>query len=113
MQSDLRKEYIYGGYMPNNEEIIQRALVAAIAFKKLDQQQTDKIVRAVYLAAMNNRVKLAKMAVEETGLGIWQHKVIKNVIASLLVYERIKQQKTVGVISEDSFTGIIEYAQPI
>jgi acetaldehyde dehydrogenase/alcohol dehydrogenase len=99
--------------MVSTNEIIQQAQRAAIAFKKLDQAETDGIVRAVYLAAMNNRVRLAKMAAEETGLGVWQHKVIKNVIASQLVYEHIKNHKTVGVISEDSFSGIIEMAQPL
>jgi len=99
--------------MPSVDEFIQNAQKAAAAFRKLDQKQTDKIVRAVYLAAMNNRIRLAKLAAEETGLGIWQHKVIKNVIASQLVYEHIKNQRTVGVISEDPISGIIELAQPI
>jgi acetaldehyde dehydrogenase/alcohol dehydrogenase len=94
-------------------EIIQNAHQAAIAFRKLDQKQTDRIVRAVYMTAMDHRVALAKLAAEETNLGIWQHKAIKNVIASQLVYEYIKNQKTVGVISEDSFSGIIEMAQPL
>jgi len=95
------------------DEIIQNARQATVAFRKLDQKHTDRIVRAVYIAAMDNRVALAKMAAEETNLGIWQHKVIKNVIASQLVYEYIKNQKTVGIISEDSFSGIIEMAQPL
>ena len=84
--------------MASTEDIIRRAKEAAEAFRKLDQKQTDRITRAIYLAAMDNRVRLAKMAAEESGLGIWQHKVIKNVIASQLVYENIKNQKTVGVI---------------
>lgn len=99
--------------MANTDEIIQRAQKAATAFRKLDQAETDRIVRAVYLAAMDNRVRLAIMAAEETGLGFGPHKVIKNVIASQLVYEDIKNQKTVGAISEDSFSGIIEIAQPL
>lgn len=99
--------------MPSTDEMINRAREAARSLRKLDQPQTDNIVRAVYLAAMDNRIPLAKMAAEETNLGIWQHKVIKNVIASQLVYEHIKNQKTVGVISEDSFSGIIEMAQPL
>ncbi len=99
--------------MISNEEIISRSIKAASELRKLNQEQTDEIVRQIYLEAMNNRVKLAKMAVEETGIGIWQHKVIKNVIASLLVYEHIKHQKTVGVISSDPYTGIIELALPI
>ncbi len=99
--------------MAATEEIMQRAQSAASEFRKLDQAQTDRILRSVYLAAMDNRVRLAKMAAEETELGIWQHKTAKNVIAGLLVYESIKNEKTVGVISEDINTGIIEMAQPI
>lgn len=99
--------------MATTDEMIYRAQQAVSVFKKLDQKQTDAVVRAVYLAAMDNRVRLAKMAAEETNLGIWQHKVIKNVIASQLVYEHIKSHKTVGAISEDSVSGIIELAQPL
>jgi acetaldehyde dehydrogenase/alcohol dehydrogenase len=99
--------------MAITDEIIQRAQNAATAFKELDQPKVDRIVRAVYLAAMDNRVRLARMAAEETGMGFGPHKVIKNVIAGQLVYEDIKNQKTVGVISEDSFSGIIEMAQPL
>ena len=99
--------------MASTDEIMARAVKSAIEFKKLNQEQTDNIVHKIYLAAMNNRVKLAKIAIEETGIGIWQHKVIKNVIASLLVYEHIKHQKTVGVIFSDPYTGIIELALPL
>jgi acetaldehyde dehydrogenase/alcohol dehydrogenase len=99
--------------MADTDEIIQRAQEAAAAFRKLDQPKTDRIVRAAYLAAMDNRVRLAIMAAEETGLGFGPHKVIKNVVASQLVYEHIKNHKTVGVISEDSFSGIIEMARPL
>ena len=99
--------------MAKPDEIIQRAKKAAAAFRKLNQKQTDQIVRAVYLTAMDNRIHLAKMAVEETALGVWEHKVIKNVIASQLVYEQIKNQKTVGIIFEDPFSGILELAEPI
>ena len=99
--------------MANTDEIIRRAREAATSFKDLDQVRTDRIVRAVYLTAMDNRVRLAAMAAEETGMGLGPHKVIKNVVASQLVYEHIKNHKTVGVISEDSFSGIIEMAQPL
>jgi len=99
--------------MASVDEIMRRAKEAAASLRKLDQAQTDRIVRSAYLAAMDNRVRLAKLAVEETNLGVWQHKVIKNVIAGQLVYEYIKKHKTVGVISEDSFSGIIEIARPL
>ncbi len=95
------------------QEIMDRAVAAAQAFRRLNQKQTDTIVRAVYLAALGQRVQLARMAHEETGLGVWQDKVIKNVIATQLVYEDIKEQKTVGVISEDARSGIVEVAQSL
>ena len=82
-------------------------------FRKLGQKQTDKVVRAVYLAALDRRIELAQMAHEESGIGIWQHKVIKNVIATQLVYEDIRDQLTVGVISVDARRGVEEVAQSI
>ncbi len=99
--------------MAQIDEMMNRAEKAARKFRELDQRETDRIVRAVYLAALQNRVKLAKMAFEETGMGVWQHKVLKNVIAAQLVYEDIKDQRTVGVISEDPRNGMIEVAQPL
>ena len=93
--------------------IMSNAVKAAEQFKKFDQKQTDRIVKNVYRAGFNNRIRLAKMAHEETKLGIWQDKVFKNVIATLSVYEDIKNQKTVGIISEDKESGITEIAQPI
>jgi acetaldehyde dehydrogenase/alcohol dehydrogenase len=99
--------------MSRVEEILEQAVAAAAALRQLDQKEIDAIVRAVYLRALDQRVLLAKMAVEETGLGVWEHKVIKNVIATQLVYEDIRHQRTVGVISEDPVNGIIEVAQPV
>lgn len=93
--------------------LLKKATEAAAVFSQLTQEQTDRIVRAVYQAGLKNRVKLAKMAVEETKMGVWQDKVIKNVVASLLVYDDIKDLKTVGVISDNRETGIMEIAQPL
>lgn len=92
---------------------MQNARLASAVFAELDQEHTDRIVRAVYRAGFANRVKLAKMACEETGLGVWEHKVIKNVVATQLVYEDIKNLKTVGVVSENELEGIVEIAQPL
>jgi len=95
------------------EDIMAKAFLAAEEFRHFDQEKTDRIVRTVFRAAFNQRIRLAKMACEETGLGIWQDKVIKNVIATLFVYHDLCRQKTVGVISEDLEAGIMEIAQPI
>jgi len=97
----------------NIDELLKRATFAAAIFNQYDQAQTDRIVKAVYKAGLNNRVKLAKMAAEETQMGKWEDKVKKNVVATQYVYENLKNQKTVGIISDDQQTGIIEIAQPI
>jgi acetaldehyde dehydrogenase / alcohol dehydrogenase len=101
------------GKLSKVSEMIQKARTAAAVFSQLDQEQTDRIVRSVYRAAFENRVRLAKMAHEETGKGKWQDKVIKNVVSTHLVYENIKNLKTVGIISENEESGITEIAQPI
>ncbi|MBN1998270.1 aldehyde dehydrogenase family protein [candidate division KSB1 bacterium] len=95
------------------DDIMQKAVFAAAEFSSFDQQQTDKIVFAIYEAGFNARVKLAKMAHEETGIGRWQDKVMKNVVATQLVYEDIKDLKTVGIISHDKERGITEIASPM
>ncbi|MCX6270032.1 MAG: aldehyde dehydrogenase family protein [Bacteroidetes bacterium] len=95
------------------DDIIQQAILAAAEFHQFGQEATDKIVKAVYEAAFNNRVHLARMAWEETGIGRWEDKVIKNVVGTHLVYEDIRNEKTVGIISDDPDNGLIEIAQPM
>ena len=101
------------GSVPNVDQYFERASAAAAVFSQFTQEQTDRVVKAVFEAAFANRVKLAKLAQEETGMGKWQDKVIKNVVASQFVYEDIKDLKTVGIISEDLVKGIVEIAQPV
>ena len=97
----------------NVDEILENAVSAAAVFSQLDQRATDRIVRAVYKAGLNNRVRLARMAHDETGIGKWEDKVKKNVFATQYVYESIKHLRTVGIIAEDEKNGIVEIAQPI
>ncbi|MGB2705999.1 MAG: aldehyde dehydrogenase family protein [Candidatus Omnitrophota bacterium] len=93
--------------------IMEKATQGGAVFSQISQEHTDRIVRAAYEAGFNNRVKLAKLANEETGLGNWRDKVIKNVAATQFVYDDIKDQKTAGIISEDKKSGIVEIAQPV
>ena len=95
------------------DDFLVKAKESAAIFSQLSQEHVDRIVKAVYEAGFKNRVKLAKMAVKETGMGRWEDKVIKNVVGSLFVYEDIKNLKTVGILSDDRETGIMEIAQPI
>lgn len=94
-------------------EVMGKAKVAAALFSTYTQEQTDKIVKAVYEAGFNARVTLAKMAWEETGIGIWEHKVAKNVLATRYVYHDIRNMKTVGIIREDHENEVIEVAKPL
>lgn len=95
------------------DELLQNATMAAAVFQQLDQTQTDHIVEKVFKAGFAQRIRLAKMAHEETGLGMWEHKVLKNVLATQMVYENIRDEKTVDVLSHDNLTGITEIAQPV
>lgn len=94
-------------------QVMDKAAYAAAIFSQLDQEQVDRIVRAVYEAGFKNRIQLAKKAVEETGIGRWQDKVMKNVLATQFVYNDIKNLRTTGIISEDERLGIVEIAQPL
>jgi acetaldehyde dehydrogenase / alcohol dehydrogenase len=99
--------------MESADQLMARAAQAGAIFAQLGQAETDRIVEAVYRAAFNQRVYLARLAVAETGMGRLQDKVLKNVLASQLVYEDIKDVRTAGVVSEDSTSGITEIAQPV
>jgi acetaldehyde dehydrogenase / alcohol dehydrogenase len=94
------------------DEMVGRARAAAVAFRDYTQDQVDAIVHGAYEAAYDARIALARLACDETGLGVFEDKVIKNAWASLLVYEDIRRSKTVGVIAEDAARGITRIAQP-
>ncbi|MHC4986073.1 MAG: aldehyde dehydrogenase family protein [Planctomycetota bacterium] len=95
------------------DELMMRAKTAAAVFSQYDQEATDAIVRAAFLAGLGQRRELAAAAVEETGMGNYPDKVLKNTVATLLVYDTIRDQKTVGVICEDRRAGTMEVAEPL
>lgn len=78
-----------------------------------DQQRVDMLIKAITEECEKNSERLAKLAVEETGFGIWQDKVLKNALGSTLTYNYIKDMKTIGIISEDEEKGIIEVGVPM
>ena len=82
-------------------------------FATYTQEQVDKIFHAAALAANKQRIPLAKMAVEETGMGVVEDKVIKNHYAAEYIYNAYKDTKTCGVIEEDKAFGIKKIAEPI
>lgn len=94
-------------------DLIRNAKRAQEEFGTFDQNRIDGIVKAIAGACAANAERLAKMAVEETGFGIWQDKVLKNLLGSTITYEFIKDMKTVGVIHEDGAKGIMEVGVPM
>ena len=94
-------------------DLIRDAKKAQEVFGTFDQQRVDQIVKAISEACVANAERLAKMAVGETGFGVWQDKVLKNLLGSTITYESIKDMKTIGVIHEDGAKGIMEVGVPM
>lgn len=95
------------------DEVVGTARKAADLLRRFDQEETDRLVEAAFQAAFEARIDLGRLAFEETGMGVLEHKVIKNAWASLLIYEHIRSKRTVGILSHDTDRGITEVAQPI
>ena len=95
------------------DDLVEKAKVASKEYMKLDQDQIDNIVKQMSMAGLEHHMELAKMAVEETGRGIYEDKITKNMFATEYVYHSIKYDKTVGVISENEEEGYEEIAEPI
>ena len=101
----------------NSMEALEKKLAevkeAQRIFSTYTQEEVDKIFHAAAIAANNSRITLAKMAVKETGMGVVEDKVIKNNYAAEYIYNKYKNEKTCGVIEEDSSFGIKRIAEPI
>ena len=91
---------------------VKTAKAAQQVYMKFSQEQVDAVVKAVAVAAFEQSERLGKMAVEETGMGVAEHKKIKNEVGSRDVYESIKDLKTVGIVNEDKENKVIEIAAP-
>lgn len=94
-------------------DLAAKAKEAQQEFRQFNQQQVDKVIKAMSDAGMQNSERLAKMACEESGFGKWQDKKIKNEFASRKVYESIKDLKTVGVIATENDGKIVKIAEPM
>ena len=95
------------------DSLMQKAKKASEEYLKLDQSQVDKIIKAMSMAGLEHHMELAKMAVEETGRGIYEDKITKNMFATEYIYHSIKYDKTVGIISENEEEGYEEIAEPV
>ena len=94
-------------------EAIHRVRSAQAEYAKFTQEQVDRIFLAAATAANRARIPLARAAVEETGMGILEDKVIKNHFASEYIYNAYRDVKTCGIIEEDKAAGIVRIAEPI
>ena len=95
------------------DNLIKKAKKASAEYMKLDQEQINNIIKKMSMAGLENHMKLAKMAVEETGRGIYEDKITKNMFATEYVYHSIKYDKTVGKINENDEEGYVEIAEPV
>ncbi|MBQ9071216.1 MAG: aldehyde dehydrogenase family protein, partial [Clostridia bacterium] len=109
----MEKNYLVVDSGEKLEEAIALTREAQKKFATFTQEQVDKIFLAAASAANKARIPLAKMAVEETGMGVVEDKVIKNNSASEYIYNAYKNIKTCGVIEEDKAFGIKKIAEPI
>lgn len=110
---EIKKET---GLVDNVEALTRKIAEVRAAIEKFStysQEQVDKIFLAAATAANKERISLAKMAVEETGMGVVEDKVIKNHYASEYIYNAYRNTKTCGVVEEDKAYGIQKIAEPI
>ena len=95
------------------EALIDRVHKAQELYSHYSQEQVDKIFKAAATAADKARIPLARMAIEETGMGVLEDKIIKNHFASEYIYNKHKNVKTCGIIKEDKANGIKIFAEPL
>ena len=109
----MSKEYDIVDSTETLQKLIDNVRKAQKEFSTFSQEKVDKIFLAAAMAANKARIPLAKMAVEETGMGVIEDKVIKNNYAAEYIYNKYKDVKTCGVIEEDKAYGIRKVAEPI
>lgn len=102
--------------MDNKEyigELVKKARAAQKEFEAFDQRQVDAVVKAIARAVYDNAVELARMAYEETRMGVFEDKIKKNQGKARIIWNSLKDKKTVGIISENPDTGVVEVAKPM
>lgn len=109
----MRKKYEVVDSIETLDAAIKRVRTAQQEFANFSQEKVDEIFKVAAIAANSARIKLAKMAVEETSMGVIEDKVIKNHYAAEYIYNKYKDVKTCGVIEEDSSYGIKKIAEPV
>ena len=104
------------GLIENVEQLdalVDRVVAAQKEYATFSQEQVDKIFKAAATAADKARIPLARMAVEETGMGVLEDKIIKNHYAAEYIYNKHKNTKTCGIIEDDKVNGVKIVAEPL
>ncbi|GIF02078.1 bifunctional acetaldehyde-CoA/alcohol dehydrogenase [Paractinoplanes rishiriensis] len=95
------------------DALVEDAMKALADYDSYDQERIDRIVKKASVAALDQHASLARLAVEETGRGVFEDKAVKNIFACEHVTHSMAKLRTVGVISEDEISGIVEIADPV
>jgi len=95
------------------ETLIKNADKALQEYMLLNQEEVNHIVHEMSLAGLDQHMKLAKSAIDETGRGIYEDKITKNIFSTEYIYHSIKYEKTVGIIDENDLEGYVEVAEPV
>ena len=95
------------------DDLVAKAKKASEEYLQLNQEQVNSIIKAMSMAGLERHMELAKMAVEETGRGIYEDKITKNMFATEYIYHSIKYDKTVGIIDENEEEGYVSIAEPV
>jgi len=94
-------------------KLVSNAQKALEQYMSFSQEQVDTIVHAMAIAGLENHMRLAKLAVEETGRGVYEDKIIKNMFATEYIWHSIKYEKTVGVVEDNDMEGYVDVAEPV
>lgn len=95
------------------DELVENALKALKVLEEMDQESIDEVVKTMALAGLDKHMYLAKLAVNETGRGVYEDKITKNIFATEYIYNSIKNIKTAGIINENEFEDYVEVAEPV
>lgn len=95
------------------DQLVDKAEKALRDFVGFDQEQVDRIVYAMALAGLDRHRELARLAHEETGRGVYEDKIVKNIFATEYIWNSIKNEKTVGVVAANEHEGYVEVAEPV
>jgi acetaldehyde dehydrogenase/alcohol dehydrogenase len=113
VQIPLNAESLSADRIAYLDGLVRQARTAAAVFTQFNQEDVDRIVKPMVLAGLEQAQYLARLAVEETKLGVMEDKVIKNMVASEFVYNYVKDKRTVGIIREIPERNLVEMAEPI